>query len=205
MLNAAWTALVAGLAFGLSLIIAIGPQNVYVLRQGVLRHHVPTVVAICSVSDIVLIAAGVAGAGAVVASGHWLVPGARVIGAAFLFGYGALAARRACRSAAVPPGAGTDDSSWTGVAGACLAFTWLNPIVYLDTVVLLGSIANTRPGYQWWFGGGAAVASILWFTALGFGARLLARALKRPRAWQLMDGFVAVVMASTGLRVLLGG
>jgi L-lysine exporter family protein LysE/ArgO len=205
MLNAAWTAVVAGLSFGLSLIIAIGPQNVYVLRQGVLRRHVPTVVAICAVSDVVLIAAGVAGASAVVASGHWLLSGARAVGAMFLFGYGALAARRAWRPTAAPVGGETNGSSWARVAGACLAFTWLNPIVYLDTVVLLGSIANTRPGYQWWFGGGAAVASIMWFTGLGFGARLLARALKRPWAWQIMDGFVAVVMASTGLRVLLGG
>src|ERR1700722_15146015 len=185
MLNAAWTAVVAGLAFGLSLIIAIGPQNAYVLRQGVLRQHVPTVVAICAASDVVLIAAGVAGGSAVVARGHWLLSGARAIGAVFIFGYGALAARRAWRPAPVPPGVETKGSSRTGVAGACLAFTWLNPIVYIDTVVLLGSIANSRPGYQWWFGGGAAVASIVWFTGLGFGARLLARAFRRPWAWQI--------------------
>ncbi len=205
MLNAAaWTALAAGLVFGLSLIVAIGPQNTYVLRQGVLRHHVATIVTICSFSDAVLIAAGVGGASAVLAGHQWLLSLVRTAGAVFLFGYGALAARRACRPAAARTDAEANGASWTAVAGACLAFTWLNPAVYLDTVVLLGSVANTRSGHQWWFGGGALVASILWFTGLGFGARLLERVFERPRAWQLLDIFVAVVMVGTGLRVLPG-
>jgi L-lysine exporter family protein LysE/ArgO len=201
--TAAWTALVAGLAFGLSLIVVIGPQNAYVLRQGVLRHHVPTIVTICSFSDAVLIAAGVGGASAVLSGRQWLLSVVRVAGAAFLFGYGVLAARRACRPAAARTGGEANDSSWTAAAGACLVFTWLNPAVYLDTVVLLGSVANTRPGHQWWFGGGAVVASVLWFTALGFGARLLEAVFERPRAWQALDVFVAVVMVGTGLRVLV--
>jgi L-lysine exporter family protein LysE/ArgO len=165
---------------------------------------VPTVVTICTFSDIVLIAAGVGGASAVLAGRHWLLSGVRIAGAAFLFGYGALAARRAYHPQVVRTGGKTNDSTWIAVAGTCLVFTWLNPAVYLDTVVLLGSVANTRPGHQWWFGGGAAVASILWFSGLGFGARLLAAVFERPRAWQILDVFVAVVMIGTGLRVLLG-
>lgn len=205
MLNtAAWAALVAGFVFGLSLIVVIGPQNTYVLGQGVLRHHVPTIVTICSFSDAVLIAAGVGGASAVLAAHQWLLSAVRVAGAAFLFGYGALAARRACRPAVARTGGEAKGSSWTAVAGACLAFTWLNPAVYLDTVVLLGSVANTRPGHQWWFGGGAMVASALWFTGLGFGGRLLEPVFERPRAWQFLDVFVAVVMVGTSLRVLVG-
>jgi L-lysine exporter family protein LysE/ArgO len=197
--------LVAGLVFGLSLIVAIGAQNTYVLRQGLLRDHVLTVVAICALSDVTLIAAGVAGAGVALDGRHWLLSTVRVIGATFLFGFAALAARRAFRPVASRPDSSTVGTSRIAVVGACLAFTWLNPAVYLDTVVLLGSVANTRPGHQWWFGGGAALGSLLWFTGLGFGARLLAPVFQRPRAWQVLDIFVAVVMVATGLRVLLDG
>jgi L-lysine exporter family protein LysE/ArgO len=194
----------AGLQFGLSLIVAIGAQNTYVIRQGIARAHVPTVVVICAVSDVILIAAGVAGLGAVVGHHHGLLLTVRVVGAAFLFGYAALAARRALR----PPGPGMaggapTTSSWPAVVATCLAFTWLNPAVYLDTVVLLGSVAATGPD-PWWFGGGAAVASIAWFAGLGFGARLLAPVFRRRRAWQAMDVFVAVVMTVTAARVLVG-
>ncbi len=138
-------AALAGLLFGLSLIVAIGAQNTYVIRQGIARAHVPTVVTICAVSDVILIAAGVAGLGAVVGHARGLLLTVRLLGVAFLLGYAALAARRALR-----PGPGTADgaaatSTWRAVAAACLAFTWLNPAVYLDTVVLLGSVAATRP------------------------------------------------------------
>jgi L-lysine exporter family protein LysE/ArgO len=127
----------------------------------------------------------------------------RLLGVAFLLGYAALATRRALR-----PGPGTADdaaatSTWRAVAAACLAFTWLNPAVYLDTVVLLGSVAATRPD-PWWFGGGAAVASIAWFAGLGFGARLLAPVFRQRRAWRALDVFVAVVMTVTAARVLAG-
>jgi L-lysine exporter family protein LysE/ArgO len=208
MLSAAsLTSVSAGLGFGLSLIVAIGPQNAYVLRQGALREHVPTVVAICSASDVLLIVVGIAGAGAVLTAQPSLLDVIRVAGAAVLVVYGALAARRAL----TPPG--HDDEPATtpplplplpraSVIAACLAFTWLNPAVYLDTVVLLGSVANARPGHQWWFGAGAAVASVLWFAAIGFGARLLRPVLRRPRAWRVVDAGVAIVMAVTALRVL---
>jgi L-lysine exporter family protein LysE/ArgO len=201
--SVAGTDLLAGLGFGLSLIVAIGAQNMFVLRQGALRQHVPIVVAICAASDAVLIAAGVAGAGAALAGRHWLLTTVRILGAAALFAYAARAAGRALSGPPIATDAGPRRASRTAVIGACLAFTWLNPAVYLDTVVLLGSVANARPGHQWWFGGGAALASILWFGALGFGARLLAPALRRPGAWRTLDAFVAVIMAGAALRVLL--
>jgi L-lysine exporter family protein LysE/ArgO len=129
----------------------------------------------------------------------------RVGGAAFLFGYGALAARRAARPVTPVPAGARTATSVAAAVGACLAFTWLNPAVYLDTVVLLGSVAQSRPGRQWWFGAGAALASLLWFAALGFGARLLGPVFHRPGAWRVLDSGVAVIMVATGIRVLLGG
>lgn len=198
----ALTSFIAGLLFGLSLIVAIGAQNTFVLRQGALRQHVITVVVICSLSDVVLIAAGVAGAGAAVTGRHWVLIALRVVGAALLFAYGAVATRRAVREPTVTHGPRPGASSRGAVIAACLVFTWLNPAVYLDTVVLLGSVANTRPGHQWWFGGGAALGSIAWFAALAFGAGLLAPVLRRPGAWRMLDAFVAVIMTVTALRVL---
>jgi L-lysine exporter family protein LysE/ArgO len=197
-------AALAGLLFGLSLIVAIGAQNSYVIRQGIARSHVPTVVVICTVSDVILIAAGVAGLGAVVGHEHGLLLMVRLLGAAFLLGYAALAARRALRPKPATADGAATTSSWYAVVATCLAFTWLNPAVYLDTVVVLGSVAASRPD-SWWFGGGAAVASIAWFAGLGFGARLLAPVFRRRRAWQAMDVFVAVVMTVTAARVLAQG
>jgi L-lysine exporter family protein LysE/ArgO len=224
---AALAAALAGLLFGLSLIVAVGPQNLFVLRQGALRRHVGTVVVICSVSDVVLIVAGVAGVGLALGPRSWLLTGLRLAGACFLLGYGALAFRRAQTSGrTVDPGApGTLDpvapdtpapaaapaaapartaASWRTVAAACLAFTWLNPAVYLDTVVLLGTVANSHPGRQWWFALGAAIGSLAWFAALGYGAALLAPVLARPRAARLLDLFVGAVMVVTAIRVLVG-
>jgi L-lysine exporter family protein LysE/ArgO len=197
--------MVAGLLLGLSLIVAIGAQNIYVLRKGLVREYVPLVVGICSASDVVLIAAGVAAGGIVIGHRHWLLGVARIGDGLFVFGYAALAARRAIRPAAVPLGPSRPATSRPAVIAACLAFTWLNPAVYLDNVVLVGSVANASPGRQWWFGGGAAVASLLWFVLLGFGARLLAPVFDRPRSWRLLDVFTAVVMVVIGLRILLAG
>jgi L-lysine exporter family protein LysE/ArgO len=187
----------AGLLFGLSLIVVVGPQNLHVLRQGLRREHVPLVVALCSGSDLVLIAAGVAG-GAAMPAGR-LLSSVRIGGALFLLGYAAAAARRAARPTPRPDATG---ASAHGTAAATLSLTWLNPGVYLDTLVLLGSVANAHPGRQWWFAAGAGLGSVLWFCALGFGARLLAGAFAHRRAWQLLDVFVAVVMTVTGLRLL---
>jgi L-lysine exporter family protein LysE/ArgO len=197
-----FTALAAGLAFGLSLIVAFGAQNTFVLRQGLRREHVLVVVAICTVSDFVLIAAGVAGAGTAITHAPDLVHWVRIGGAVLLFGYAVLAARRALRPAERPITA-TGGASRTGVLATCMGLTWLNPAVYLDTVVLLGSVAAGRPGHQWWFGAGAAAASLLWFAGIGYGARLLGPLFAKPRAGQFLEAFVAVVMAVTALRVLL--
>jgi L-lysine exporter family protein LysE/ArgO len=194
-------AYIAGLLFSLSLIVAIGAQNAYVLRQGARRAHVGIVVAICAVSDVVLIAAGVAGMGAVVRSDPSLLMWVRILGGALLLAYAALAARRALRDPQLQ-GAVRAGSSMRRVVGEALTFTWLNPAVYLDTLVLLGSVASAHPASRWWFGAGAATASVAWFLALGGAARLLAPVLQRPLAARSLEAFVATVMTITALRTL---
>lgn len=209
----------AGLGLGLSLIVAIGAQNVFVLRQGIRREHVLAVVAICAVSDAVLIIAGVAGLGFVISAAPWLVVVARWAGALFLLTYGLLAARRAWRggeagldaggvdAASVPTGSGGTATATgtrpTPVILTVLALTWLNPHVYLDTVLMLGSIAATHGEERWLFAAGAVAASILWFTALGFGARYLGRWLRTPLSWRILDAVIAVVMVSIAVSLVL--
>ncbi|WP_298461556.1 LysE/ArgO family amino acid transporter [uncultured Cellulomonas sp.] len=187
-------AALSGLGLGLSLIVAIGSQNAFVLRQGLRRERVGLVVAVCVVSDAVLIAAGVAGAGAVVQDRPGLLTAVRIAGAAFLAGYGVLAARRAVRPGALTPADESAPASVAATLATVLALTWLNPHVYLDTVVLLGSIAHSHPGQQWWFASGAVAGSTLWFTALGHGAALLRPLFAAPRAWRVLDGVIALVM-----------
>ena len=197
-------AALSGLGFGLSLIIAIGAQNAFVLRQGLRREHVLPVVVICALSDAVLIALGVGGLGSLLQLVPWLITVVRIGGAAFLIVYGALAARRALGpSALVAADDGTTTPVWTAVA-TVLALTWLNPHVYLDTVVLLGTVAGTYGDERWWFGLGAVAASILWFTALGFGARLLRPLFAKPAAWRILDGIIAIVMIAIAVSLLLG-
>lgn len=201
----ALTAAAAGFGTGLSLIVAIGAQNAFVLRQGVRRDAVLAVVGICALSDAVLIALGVGGVGAVVVAWPGAVRAVGVVGGVFLLCYGLLAARRVVR----PTGAGLTAEGET--AGSrrravltCLAMTWLNPHVYLDTVFLLGSLAADRGALRWTFGLGAALASLCWFAALGFGARLLGRFLARPAAWRVLDGLVAVTMLALGAMLVAG-
>lgn len=196
------TTFMSGLLFSLSLIVAIGPQNAFVLQQGARREYVTVVVLICAASDALLIAAGVAGVRTVVGLGPGLLAVTRFGGAALLLAYGCFAARRALLSPPGPLAASRLGSSRRKVVAATLGFTWLNPAVYLDTLVLLGSVANAHPSSRWWFGAGAATASAGWFLALGWAARLLAPLLRRPNASRLLDGFVAVVMAVTALRTL---
>lgn len=205
----------AGLGLGLSLIVAIGAQNVFVLRQGIRREHVLAVVIICAASDAALIAAGVAGLGFVISAAPWLVVVARWAGALFLLAYGLLAARRAWRGGehltVDEPGAAASGSSPTTltrtrlapVVLTTLALTWLNPHVYLDTVLMLGSIAATHGEQRWLFAAGAIAASILWFTALGFGARYLGRWLRTTRSWRILDGVIAVVMIALAVSLVL--
>lgn len=243
------SSVLAGLGLGFSLIIAIGAQNLFVLRQGIRREHVFAVAAICALSDLALIIVGVSGIGAVLTAVPWLVEVVRWAGAAFLVVYGCLAARRAIRpsgevlvagdgvadaAAATDAaersdaGAGTPAASGrsavvtdapsatrrtptstvrrTGLAAAvltCLALTWLNPHVYLDTVFLLGSVANTHGDGRWAFALGASLASIAWFFGLAYGARLLGGVLGSPRAWRVLDGVIAVVMIALGVSLVL--
>jgi L-lysine exporter family protein LysE/ArgO len=194
----------AGLGFGLGLIVAIGAQNAYVLRQGIRREHVGLVVAVCAVSDVLLITVGAAGVGAVIARHTTALTVVTVLGAGVLLGYAVQAVRRAVRPAALSVAStGTESTRIGSVVLAALALTWLNPHVYLDTVVLLGSISATY-ATPWLFALGAAVASIGWFAALGFGARLLAPLFARPGAWRIFDVGVAVVMTSIAAKLLLG-
>ncbi|MBD8607710.1 amino acid transporter [Aeromicrobium sp. CFBP 8757] len=205
MTHDAALAVASGLGFGLSLIVAIGAQNAFVLRQGLLRQHVLPVVAVCAVSDAVLIVAGIAGLGSLLDLAPWLVDVLRVAGAAFLLTYAALAARRAWRPGAIDARAdGSGAAALWPVASTAVALTWLNPHVYLDTVVLLGSVAGTHGDERWWFGAGAVLGSIMWFTALGFGARLLQPVFARPSAWRVLDAVIAVVMVVIAATLLHG-
>jgi L-lysine exporter family protein LysE/ArgO len=198
-------AVLAGLGLGLSLIVAIGAQNAYVLRQGLRREHVLAVVVICALSDLALITLGVAGAGFVFDLVPWLTTVVRFAGAAFLVAYAVLAARRALRPAKGLEAGGTPArTSLAVVVSTALALTWLNPHVYLDTLVLLGSIASTYGDHRWWFGLGAGFASVAWFALLGFGARLLAPVFARPLAWRILDGLIAVVMLAIAVSLILG-
>src|SRR3712207_861890 len=180
---------------GLSLIVAIGAQNAFVLRQGLRLEHVSAVVAVCAVSEAVLILAGVAG-------NSWLstrVPDAitviRLGGAAFLLGYAALAARRALRPSSIAVDASGTRTGLLATVAACLALTWLNPHVYLDTVLLLGSVADSHGVRRRWFAVGAAAGSILWFCALGYRARLPRPLLARPPASRGLDAGIPLGMA----------
>ena len=187
-------ALSTGLVTGLALIVAIGAQNAFVLRQGLARAHVGPVVAVCLVSDAVLIAAGVAGIGALVEQAGWLLQAVRWGGVAFLTTYGVLSLRRALRPGALraaDTGAGTRHRAVL----TALALTWLNPHVYLDTVLFLGSVATTQGADErWWFGLGAVLGSAVWFLGLGYGARRAHRLLSRPRAWQVLDALIGLAM-----------
>ncbi|MFE4837004.1 LysE/ArgO family amino acid transporter [Arthrobacter sp. NPDC056691] len=184
-----------GLGAGLSLIVAIGAQNAFVLRQGLKREAVLPVVLVCLASDALLILAGVAGIGALIQGAPVLLAVVRWFGVAFLLAYGVFAARRALRpgalKAADSPVRGT---AWSAVLTAA-AITWLNPHVYLDTLVLLGSLANSHgDSGKWLFGAGAAAGSALWFPLIGYGARGLSGFFARPASWRILDGGVALLM-----------
>ena len=196
--------LLSGLGFGLSLIVAIGAQNAFVLRQGLRREHVLAVVVVCAASDALLIAAGVGGLGSLLQLAPWLLVVVRIGGAAFLIVYGILAARRALRPKTLESTDATVPQRLLPVLATVLALTWLNPHVYLDTIVLLGSIAATHGDDRWWFGAGAALGSLLWFTALGFGARLLRPLFARPTSWRVLDGVIAVVMLALAVSLVVG-
>jgi L-lysine exporter family protein LysE/ArgO len=194
----------AGLVTGLSLIVAIGAQNAYVLRQGLRRSFVGPVVVLCTLSDVALIVAGVSGIGAIVAHASWVLTLVRWLGVVFLVWYAINSLRRAARHESLHADGESAESRRT-VLGRAAALTWLNPHVYLDTVLLLGSIGNTHGTTgRWWFALGAGVASTLWFGGLGFGARLAAPLLARPRAWQVLDVLVALTMLYVAAKLAFG-
>lgn len=193
----------AGFGTGMSLLLIIGAQNAFVLRQGIRRESVLLVVAICAASDAVLIALGVGGVGSIVRASPVALKVLGVAGGAFLLCYGVLAARRVFRPSSMT-GDGLAVTSPRRAALTCLTMTWLNPHVYLDTVLLVGTVAATHGALRWEFGGGAAFASLCWFIALGFGARLLRPLFARPSSWRVLDGLVAATMVTVGGFLLLG-
>lgn len=198
----------AGLLTALSLIVAIGAQNAFVLRQGLLRSHVGPVVLVCALSDAVLIAAGIAGIGTLVDRAGWVIDVVRWLGVVFLLWYAAGSLRRALHPASLAPQNGNRDETRRNVLARTFALTWLNPHVYLDTVLLIGSVAAAHDGGEvagrWWFGAGAALGSVLWFCSLGFGARLLAPLLARPRAWQVLEVAIALTMVFVAWKLAAG-
>ncbi|MDN7120999.1 amino acid transporter [Nocardioides sp. ChNu-153] len=199
--DSALIALATGLVTGLGLIVAIGAQNAFVLRQGLLRRHVAGVVAVCAVSDAVLITAGVAGVGGLVDAAPLALEVLRWGGVAFLVTYGVLALRRATRGDALDPAAAAGAGARRTLLTAA-ALTWLNPHVYLDTVLMLGSVAQQEgPDLRWWFAGGAVVASLAWFTALGYGAGRAHRLLSRPATWRVVETLVGLVMLAIAARL----
>jgi L-lysine exporter family protein LysE/ArgO len=195
--------LVTGLLTGLSLIIAIGAQNAFVLRQGLVREHVGVVVAICAVADAVLIVAGVAGIGTIVERAPVAIDVVRWLGVAFLTWYGVRSLLQARHAGALEAARDRSLTRRSAVVQVT-ALTFLNPHVYLDTVLLLGSLAaHEGPTGRWWFAAGAAAASLAWFTGLGYGARLLSPLLAKRRAWQVLDVLIGLTMLAIALKLAI--
>jgi L-lysine exporter family protein LysE/ArgO len=191
-----------GFFLGASLIIAIGAQNAFILRQGLLRQHVFILCLICAMADAALIALGVAGLGTIIQTSPLLIKAVTIGGAVFLFAYSFIAFRRAMKPAAMET-KGKGEGSLRIAISACLAFTFLNPHVYLDTVVLLGSLSARYAGQgRLAYALGAMTASFAWFFALGYGARLLEPVFAKPAAWRILDVAIGLVMAAIGLSLL---
>lgn len=200
-----FTSTLIGFGSGLSLIIAIGAQNAFVLQQGIRRQHVLPVVLICGVTDALLELLGVAGIGLVVERAPTLLEIIRWGGVAFLLWYAWGAARRALNPEAMVISEDTTGSLRKTIL-ACLAITYLNPHVYLDTMVLMGSIGNAQGDPErWWFLLGGALASLTWFPVLGFGAQKLTRYFTTPRSWQILDWCIAAFMLLIAARLIFGG
>jgi L-lysine exporter family protein LysE/ArgO len=185
----------SGFALGLSLIVAIGAQNAFVLRQGLRREHVGAIVAVCAVCDALLVTAGIAGLAQLLGTRPLLATVLTAGGMLFLAAYGVLALKRALRPSSLQAAAPTAPMSRRNALLQALGFTLLNPHVYLDTVLLLGSLGAQQPGAaKWAFAAAASVASLLWFSALGYGARWLAPLFAKPRAWQVLDVIIGITM-----------
>ncbi len=193
-------AALAGLLTGLSLIVAIGAQNAYVLRLGLARQHVGLAVAICATSDVMLISLGISGVGRAIHSVPMLLSILRWIGVTYLVGYAVRSFWKASRPEVLLPSESVQPSA-RAVAIATLGFTFLNPHVYIDTVLLLGAIGNQYGASRWWFALGAGAGSILWFVGLGFGARSSAGMMSRPSTWRILDLGIGVVMLLVAVRI----
>jgi len=189
------SAFTTGFALSATLIIAIGAQNAFVLRQGIRKEHVAPIVAFCAIADLLLIGLGVAGLAGILGEAPTLVALLTIAGSVFLAWYGIRALRRALLPQSLRAATGNEPLSLANAMAQAAGFTLLNPHVYLDTVLLMGSIGTRQPpDMRVWFVGGAACASGVWFTTLGFGARLLAPVFAKPRAWQVLDTLVGLTM-----------
>ena len=195
---------VAGFLTGLSLIVAIGAQNAFVLRLGLMRSHVGVAVAICAISDALLIVVGTAGMGAIVQSHKSLLKAVSWIGAAYLLYFAFSAAKRIFKTESLHASEQTAMSK-KSIILSVIGFTWLNPHVYLDTVLLVGSIGSQFGNQRWFFALGAATASLLWFTGLGYGSKAAARVMARPITWRILDIFITIVMASIAVSLIKTG
>jgi L-lysine exporter family protein LysE/ArgO len=191
-------AFVPGLLTGLSLIIAIGAQNAFVIRQGLTKQHVFLVVAICAVSDALAIVLGVSGLGAIIQGVPWLLEIIRWFGVAYLTWFGIKSVRSAFKTQSLDA-SGVQSGSAKNVALTVLGVTWLNPHFYLDTVILLGSIGNQFGTDKWWFAAGGIVGSFLWFFSIGFGAKASSGLMKKPVFWKVLDSIIAAVMFSIAI------
>jgi len=196
---------ITGMTMGLSLIVAIGSQNAFLLRQGLRNEHVFAVSLTCALSDAILIALGVAGFGTIIGMAPWLDPVMRYGGAAFLIFYGAANMRSALRSSeTLASGNSAEKQSLKAAVLTCFALTWLNPHVYLDTVMLLGSISTQFSGFEFMFAAGAILASFLFFFSLGYGAKWLRPLFAKPSAWRVLEAIIAFVMWGIAARLLIG-
>ncbi len=194
-----------GFTMGLTLIMAIGAQNAFVLRQGLRGDHVFAVCLACALSDAILITVGVTAFRQIATVMPAIEPAMRYAGAAFLVWYGAKSLQSALRSSEVLAAASGTVAPFATTLLTCVALTWLNPHVYLDTVVLLGTISTQFPGKEAVFGAGAATASGVFFFSLGYGARLLRPVFANPFAWRILEGIIALVMWLIALTLLTGG
>jgi L-lysine exporter family protein LysE/ArgO len=194
-----------GLLMMLSLIVAIGAQDTFLLRQGLQHSPITPLVLICWLSDCILVIIGVSGLGAVVEHVPYAMTVVRWCGGAVLLGYAALAIRRVIRGETLELSERRERRSLWSASLTCLAITWLNPHVYLDTVLMIGAVANAHgsPG-RWWFAAGSLVGSIGWFAALGYGARLLRPLFRRRRSWRILDSLIALIMIITAVKLILG-
>ena len=186
----------AGLLAGLSLIIAIGAQNAFVIRQGLARNHVLIIVTICAISDTLLIVLGTAGLGSMVTALPWLIPVMRWLGVAYLTWFGINTVRAMFKNDYLDASGDAVGSSLGKAIATVLMLTWLNPHVYLDTLVFLGSLANQFGDARWLFALGAAMGSWLWFFGIGFGASKASKLMAKPVFWKILDGAIALIMFS---------